>query len=474
MRQGGGGGGGGRPGGGSPLGGGGAGIGGIGSSIPILGAAVAAMGFAIQKINQIGNAYTQRAAQQLGSTGLGGFRRGSGVHLGAQIGAGMSAFATGTGRFERTTAINQTALDVSTMYGRSTQETFGQAGLFQRAGANYARTAQYAAGAGIQSDLPALMTGLSGILQDAVREGINTSDMSDDIGREITNLALQTPGQSVEAALAMVSSFRGVQRGVASGQMGNVESMYTAQASRNMLMRNLGNTDYVNRLQTEGLISQQQRDAISSMGPNANFQRLQQVIGGAGAQTLLRNQAATANPATLMRERMLQIQQQWGTGAEGFQRFSSFASQQGFSANLQQLRAQWYGAQTTPPSEEEVQARGAQRIASGAQTVRSSAPGIEGGRQLRRENLLFDFGPRFARQALQMEESMMTLARTAAPAVITGMESLSGAITGLVRDVGTLSDAIRSGSGRSAGRAAASFLLPSWAQGIQNTFFNSR
>jgi hypothetical protein len=157
-------------------------IGGIGASLPIVGAGIAALGFTIQKINQIGNAYIELSGQQLRSVGMGGFRRGQGIFGATEMGAGMAGFARGTGEFAANVdpmeARIRDPLAIATRYGLPAEQTLRQAGVFRRAGGRIERAAgEAAAGGRIQADMPVLLTGMSSILEDAMRSAIDTSEM---------------------------------------------------------------------------------------------------------------------------------------------------------------------------------------------------------------------------------------------------------------------------------------------------------
>jgi len=461
FKRGSGGGGGGRGsgGGGGGRGSGSSGFGRIGASIPIVGAAIAALGFAISKINQIGNAYIGLAGQQLGDVGTSGggrsgfgLRGGSGVYKSAEMSAGMKAYAQSTGRFERGAA-NRDAMNVGAIYGLSSTQVMGQAGTMTRAGLDYGRVAAQGAGVqvggrSVQSELPALLSGVAGLMEESIRAGINTSNMSQDIGEEIAVMAMMTPGQSVEAAMGSIRNFQGTQSSVARGQMGTMDSMYTAQATRDILMENLADPEYVARLQKNRVISERQATAIGRSGHyQGSYQDLQRTIGDAGAYELLRMTAAETSTPELQNRMVQGLQATYGTSDESRQRVSAIMAGQGSSITAEQLRPAWRIARGDVVSQEGAEARGRSANASRARGVTGSSAGSSRTREIGRENLVFQYGASFAKVSLQMEEAMLTIAHTAAPVAIAGINAvgtattaLSSCLTGLAAKISAATD----------------------------------
>jgi hypothetical protein len=432
-----------------------AGFGRMGASIPVLGAAIAAVGFSMQKINQVGNAYIDLAGQQLKSTGMGGFRRGRGVYASAEMGAGMAAYSRSTGKSAAGVNIDSSSMkqarDIGALYGMSAEEVMGQSGTFQRAGGDIGRTSSFAAGRGIESEMPILLQGMSGMFEEAIRSGLDSSEMAKDLGKGLTDLAMETPAKSVNAAMAMVQSFRGVQAGVAGGKLGSMEAMYTAQASRDVLMRKLQDPEEVAKLQQSGYIDEEQAAKISKLGPGARYSDLTSAIGMSGAQTLMRKTADETSSPELMKESMKLIQKQYGTGTAAFQKFSQVAAQQGFSQTQPQLLANWKvaaGQELTPEERALVEKKGAASIEAGAKGVEGSAAGIATEKKIRREGFTLEYGAKFAESTIKMEVAMLKMAEKAMPAVERAVDGFGGAITTLTGLVDDLNKKIQSSKGK--------------------------
>ena len=219
-----------------------AGFGGMGSSIPIAGAAIALTGFVIKKVNQIGNAYISKTSEQAKSVGVGGFRSGQGMYGATEMGAGMHSFGMASGKFSQRETPNAAAIQSGNIFGLSASETLGQAGTFQRAGADYSKALYTGAGAGMETELPKLMQALAGTLEEAVKNGVNTSDLSKDLGEDMVALTMSTTTKSVDAAMKVAQSAGGSKTKAATGQMENIEDLFVWRGAEEDLMSSLNDT----------------------------------------------------------------------------------------------------------------------------------------------------------------------------------------------------------------------------------------
>lgn len=414
--------------------GGPAGFGRIGASIPIIGAGIAALGFTIQKVNQVGNAYIEKASQQIANVGISGFRRDGGIYTATQMGGGMKAYGMATGRFAQGQAPSQAALNVGAIYGLSAEETLRTAGQFQRAGANYQQAAVTGVGMGIESELPTLLTGMAGILADAVREGVNTSDMSKDMAREVSALAMATPGKSVEAALNIVKSFQAEKKQVAAGKMGTFKGLYIAKAAQQITMEKLTNLeDKENKRFFESIpLTEKQRKGIRGLKKGAGFEELFQTAPGA-AHFIMRK--VTAETGAPLRKRVMEnVKKEWGAGAEGLQRFTDVGLQLGWGTQAQ-IETEW---KTGKIDVEEVARKGMKGLAEKKEEM-GKTQAVMGIRKLQRqERILFDHGERFAKASEKMEAAMIDLADTTMDKAVAGINSVGAAATALVGAIESL------------------------------------
>lgn len=455
--------GGGGGGGSSGLANSGSGIGRIGAGIGMgVGGGIAAIGFAIQKINQVGNAYIQLAGQQIGTVGMGGFRTGRGVYGSAEMGAGMAAYAKGTGKFARGPArmVHKTyrdeknilrtrsgykfspGVDVDTenmrairnigaVYGMSASEVYGQAGTFKRAGGDYAKAAAIATDAGIQSDMPILLSGMANILEEAIRNGLDTSEMSKDLEKGFLSLTRFSPTKSVESAMSIVKTFRSVSGQVAAGKFGSYEGMKAAQASRNILMRNLGNEKYVQNLLQKGIISEDQAKKIQGMGKGATYTQLQKTIGNAGALSLLTHTASTAKDAEILKESMRITQGQFGSSTEAKQK--AYFVYKGLGGVLQQQ--QYYTAwdEAKSPELKYNKAKGMKTIKTDARATLGSSAGMAKAKMQMEEGMLLKHGPKFAEVSFLLEKNLLSLAEGAVPYLGKALKEIADLLRGDIK-----------------------------------------
>lgn len=453
------GGGGGPGGGGIGVGGGSAGFGRIGAAIPVLGAGIAALGFTIQKVNQIGNAYIAKTSQQLGNVGIGGFRGAKGLYTGAELGAGMRAYGMSTGRFSRGVTPERSALNMSTIFGQTTEESLRTAGQFRRAGANYEGAVFAGAGAGIESELPLLLTGMSSILTDAVREGVNTSDMSKDMAREISAITMATPGKSVEAALNMVKGFAGVKKQIAGGKMGTYQGLEMTKASQQILLEKLTKSDYASKLMERGAIDEETFSKLTKLKQGATFSDLMSAAGGAAFPMLRRTTEETGTPQ-LMKQVRKNILKQYGEGPKARDRFSEIALQTGWAGLDTQSKIDAFLKTGDLPTGLEGKGKGI--ISKEKKIVERSVAATGKRREVSREQLIMNYGDNFAKASVKMEEAMIKLAKEAAPLAVEGIKAVGAAANTLSKGIDLLNKKIQESTSKKSGFSLMKFLgMPS-------------
>jgi hypothetical protein len=431
--------GGGRRGGGTSGGGGSAGIGRVGASLPVIGAAFALTGFAIQKISQIGNAYIDLASQQKGTVGLaGGMRTGRGMYLSGEMGAGMKSYAQKTGRFQKPqyekkwykdkksgkwksyqdfkySQSQQSALDIGAIYGLSAQETMGYAGTFERAGANMQNVSGYAMGSGIQSELPTLLSGMAGVMEDAIKSGVDASEMSKTMGKNLVELTKATTTNNADAALNIMKSFQGTKKDVGAGKFGSIQGLYAADASRKMLMEKLTGEkrgNYINKLEKEGYISSQQKKKLFGLKKGASFSDVQKTIGTGAAFVLEKRQARRADTSEMQKRVINNLKKQYGSTPEGMQMamnilsatgaIEAFGGEQGF-------HALWTTKSSSGKETDKITKKGAKGIKTKAKEVETSGPGIGVGMKQRKEGMTFKYGKDFALTLNNLDQAMINV-----------------------------------------------------------------
>lgn len=416
-------------------------------------AALGLAGFVIQKINQIGNAYIEKTSQQAGSVGIGGFRHGRGMYDAAGIGAGAKAYGQAYGKYVDKYNITkggaaETALNIGGIHGLSAEDTMRTAGQFRRAGADYSRAANIGSGMGLGTELPTLLNGMAGILTDAVKNGINTSDMSKDMAQEISSLTMATPGKSVDAAMNIIKSNQGVREGVASGKMKSMQGLYTFKASQDMLMEKLNKEGGIEDFEKQGSIYGDQGSKLREARNKGNmsFDQLMQMDPNM-AMFLQRKVAGEGGPELTKRAFKLGLDSFGGD----IQKFAGPALGQGWVGSQSDLETQAKALKSPkvrPDTEQEramyaflnkgrkgpalggYEAQGAKDIADRAKEVQGGITGRNIGRQNARDDLLLKWGETFADQSMKMEKQMINLANTMGGTAVEGVTLFAKAASG--------------------------------------------
>lgn len=245
---GGGGGGGGLFGRGGGLRGGAGGMGRMGAAVPVLGAVIGAFAYAVSKVLEVGRAHIAKVTEQRGTAGVAGLRGnlGQGVFTAAEYGRYVKERRMAAGRFEETELQGKGVSAVGQMgMGRQTTAIFGQEAGASRLegllsvsargrgekGANLGvrefneMMMRTFTGAGnktrdIGTEVPIMIREISSKMEEAVREGVNGSDMAKDMASELTQLARVTPGGQIRSAIQTQKSMMGIQQQAAMGQGG--------------------------------------------------------------------------------------------------------------------------------------------------------------------------------------------------------------------------------------------------------------
>ena len=212
--------------------------------------------FALQKIHQIGTAYMEETGKQKRSSGVGGFRYGESHFYGEELSSGMKSFGEATGEFQSrarhhekgeyhytnadkkivnwdkagyhmvNSDINQSALKMGNIFGLGTEEPLHQAGVFKRSGneANFQKSMNIGAGHGIESELPIFISAISDSLEEAMKNGIDASEMNNKMGEQLAVLTKYS-NNNVESALRTARAFSGTKEGMAKGQVTDLKGL---------------------------------------------------------------------------------------------------------------------------------------------------------------------------------------------------------------------------------------------------------
>lgn len=475
-----------------PVGGGGGGGGSIpsdgsGHSIGMIGAGVGLgvgalaglTGFAVQKINQIGNAYIDLTSRQAQSVGVGGFRRRQGMYMSADIGEGMKSFGMSSGKFademvwtgkwdtytdkagkkqkrkqmEYAIQPDALAIQMGNIYGLSASEVLGQSGTFQRAGASYGRTAALGTAAGIETELPALMGAVASSLEEAVKNGINTSDMSKDLGQEMINLVNLTPGKSVEGANRIVKGLTGSKEAGSRGQVTDLAGLLGWKAAQEKTIEQFNATNmipvynakgkktgqitageaYINRLAEMGAIDPSQADSFRSLAKKGRIgaQDIQQFTGGNLSALTQLTMSEMSEP-----EYMRGIVRGLGT-QNPLSAMQILNQTSGINVNASQFLTAW---SYRNKNLSETETMGRQKLSEKSGKVIGGRAGR--GVQLAgmREDLNFQYGEYFGQKTMQLNELFATMANNAAPGVISSFKAIEAKAIEAAKGLGKLAD----------------------------------
>jgi len=405
------------------------GLGSVGAALGYVGVPVALAGFAVQKINQIGNAYIEKVSQQKGTVGVGGFRTERvGAYLGPEVSAAYKAHRMAGGKFNG--ELDSMALKMGTIYGLGAEEVGAQSGAMSRFGKSYSAIAGTGAAAGIETELPKFMQAISGELEDAVKNGVNASNMSSDIGEEVARLTQNTRNNSVEMALNIIGKTRASKESAAKGQIGGMESLMTWKAGQTKLMEQFASEDrgsLVNNLQKQGLITEDEakrmRTGDINKGGAIDEQFIRNTIGQGGYSALVRDQITGMSGAESARLSMKKKKKVWGGGTQAFRQWNAMYPSMGGDMSQNELMTVWKTAQDPKKFDKKM---GEEKLQKQFAAVEETAPMLGVQKAQMMDELLYKYGSSFASASLKMEKELIKLADTIAGTAIPVIQKAFG------------------------------------------------
>jgi hypothetical protein len=424
--------------------GGSAGIGGMGAALPIAGMAIAGIGFAIQKINQIGNAYIDLVSQQAGTAGVAGFQTGRrGMYLQTEQGAMVRAHRIAAGTFAG--EVSNRAVQIGSIFGMGAGEIGGISGAFARSHGNFGQTVETAMGAGIETEMPMFLQNMASLLEEAVTNGVNSSDLADDLGTRLISLTRATPTNSVAMAMNIIRSQQGIQQQVAQGQIGGVDQFMMYRAAGTAINRRLSNPEqseeYINNLLEQGVLTQEEVDAAraraAAAGRGLTLEDLE--AQGTNIGPTLRRLYSAQGGADQQEAMVEEIRSNFGEGPSGLRNYMAL-NPSGLSPN--QITALLHPDNGEIP--EGAQELGAQNIGSRFQSLEQNPAFLGLNREALRQGLVMSVGAEFADTALTMERAMAGVARAIAPLVAEALPTLESAVNGLAGGLTSIINTIRS------------------------------
>lgn len=452
----------------SSLPGGGGGIGGIGASIPIIGAAIGLAGFAIQKINQVGNAYIDKVSAQKGTVGIGGFQGpgATGMYLSEEKGQYAKAYRMAGGKFGGNVPVGgssytynenlkkwieknekvSTPMQLGTIFGLSPEEIGRQAGTFGRAGISYQQQLYTGAGAGIQTELPSFMQAISSTLEEAITNGVNASSLSQDIGKEMSSLVRSSATQSVTGVVNMLKSFQGVQQQVAKGQIGTYEGLLTYKTAGKIAEKNIGDENFQKQLIERGIVGKEEIAGLKKQVGGKkltmkDFAKLGVDIEPMITQMIAEDPTLTAK---IMKETIQSQIEMFGGGTSGARKAYGVYRSTGGTLGM----TQYMTVAKTGKMPEDIEKKGEKVITDKYQQTSTSAALLGVQKQAMRDTLVMGgIASEFAKITISMNQSMINLANTATPLVTNGFNVLSQSVNRLNGFINDLSNLISDAKG---------------------------
>lgn len=238
----------------------GARFGGVGRAMGFLGVPIAAMAYVTKKALDIGRASIAKVLEQQATAGVAGLQttgRYTGVFSAAEFGRYMKerrmaagTFAPNVKEYQTGKGLRGAPLGVQTAAIFGTGAEFAKtAGLLDISARVRGRTGEQELNdiitrtfrrgekgvTGIGTELPFLLREITSNMEEAVREGINGSDMAKDMASQVVSLARVMPGGQVRTAMQIQKSLMDVQKQAARGP-GDVPQWRMHIAARRLIM----------------------------------------------------------------------------------------------------------------------------------------------------------------------------------------------------------------------------------------------
>jgi len=415
------------------------GIGAVGSALGYVGVPVALAGFAVSKINQVGNAYIEKVSQQKGTVGIAGMsynRRGA--YMGPEVSSGKKAHLMASGSFKGN--IDDRAFKVGTIFGDSAETVGSQSGAISRytgSDYGYGKIAEQGLGSGIQTDLPKFMAGVVAEMEDSVKNGVNASSLSTDIGQEVSSLTSHTQTKSVDMALNMINKFKGTKDSASMGKISGVNELFAWKSGQDKLMSGLNDTSIVdkktgltakdktiNSWAEQGLIDPEMASQLKAQKGNMDMEGLRKIVGQSGVSMLTKDTISGMGTAEGLRANMGQWQKQFGTGSQAMAIAHNIYSQNGGDMDVKQFGASWQNSKD--PKLADLTEKGKKILNEKFNKTEGSTAMMGLKKTQMMDDLLYEHGKSFADTTIAMEKALISLADTLAETVIPLIKKVSG------------------------------------------------
>jgi len=278
----------------------GRGVGMMGAGLGLgFGALLGALGFIVSQVTKVGRAYGSTVMQQAGTEGVAGFQFGGrGPVSHAQLGQYQAAKfkAAGQRGGAAPAKYGGSILQYGFRMGISQQELGQQVGMIGRFSTGGDPEAAYggilarASQQGRNLEIPQMMQAISSALADAVKEGVNDSDLASDMAKEIGLFSATRAGPANRLAGISIARTTGQQRaGIQRGEVTTVGQRMRMEAAQQMMR----NPDVMQSLVDQGVISAKSAN-FAGTNPYANMSNADM---RAAVQHLMRTRSADVEQA---------------------------------------------------------------------------------------------------------------------------------------------------------------------------------
>jgi hypothetical protein len=290
------------------------------------------------------------------------------------------------------------------------------------------------AGIGLESEMPALMSALSGTLEDAIKSGLDTSDMRKDLSGTLLSLVKATPGGSVEGAMTIARSGASTKKSGAAGQVSDIKGLLGWKLGQQKALESINTKEGQEALIKEGLLNTSQKTALEKIG-----------YGNITEKDLYKNKINVSFLTKRSIEKMADTDYATGVYREGLKQFKgldigTIANTLGYTGSES---AALYGAVTNPITyNTQIDKKGRAKIKGKSGKVTSSVAGLGIAKKGMYEDLTLNEGAPFAEKTMELNKIFTTMAKTAAPGVVSAMNKVWAEAEKAAKGLASLSDVL--------------------------------
>ena len=196
-------------------------------------------------------------------------------------------------------------------------------------------------------------------------------------------------------------------------------------------------------MEKAGQMSPDARARAEALGPGATYKQFQEAAGVQTAYALEEKMTRETRKSKFAMRTMAEIQKDYGTEAEGMHLARKLMGKE--LGGAQAFDPIWMATKKGISAKEFVsqQEKGKVIRTKLAKAVVTDKPGMAKRQAVRKEDLIMEYGAKFAETSIKMDKAMMKLASEAAPAAITGITAVGKATSALAKQIDNLSKRIK-------------------------------